>query len=195
MMVVWLLIIFYMIYFGTPVSNTEVYNKAASEDMEAKVATIRIVGSSALAGESIDHSDYDPYHWRFYLLLKPGEGKNPAISFDMVPGGDGQTGALIVTSRDSEWSKSADSFTYDIEAKGGLTPAAFLDQYVQRGRHRFRFNEQGKGCRLHTLIVLRDMEEVGYAASDGSTQFEEWIAFLATEVSNMISEWVEGLYY
>lgn len=164
--------------------------RATSEDLASPVACIRLVGSASRPSEL--------YHWRVYLVLKSESESDleKSVIFDMTPGADAQTGFLLVTTRPQNMTSSVYSDRYDIPVASGFTASTLWEVYAANGRLKFRFSDEGTGCRTHTATIVGDLETNKFVAAGSMNGFRKWIDSMALEKPDSIpAEWDQGTYY
>jgi hypothetical protein len=130
-----------------------------------------------LAAQSISIVGYpvDPsvasgvLHWHLFLSLQGGHH----VSVDMPPvGADGRTGVLIMRSLEgtSDGGEPVAKFSREAE-QSDTTAQAVLDLLIARGRNKYRYTDDGSGCRYWCEVVLGDLEEMGLVAKGSGAEF------------------------
>jgi hypothetical protein len=67
--------------------------------------------------------------------------------------------------------------------------------YQAKGLDRFRFNEQGSGCRSYSRRVLVEMEIDGLVAPGTGDRLEDWAKEMREKLPDNVPEiWDQGTY-
>lgn len=123
---------------------TTLYAKSyKSEDGDRAIRVIRLVGTS----DTATTADARVLHYRFYCELDTSEPR--AVSIDMTPGADGRTGVLYIAGVGRVNTESALPvwIAFEVVPMKPITVAELVQFYKTKGLDRFRFNEEGAGCR------------------------------------------------
>jgi hypothetical protein len=115
-------------------------------------------------------------HW---IILLKVEGGNHVV-LDMAPvGSDGRNGVLIVRSEGEAKDLTANAITlfnagFGLET-ANITAKGVIDWLISQRRNRYRFMDDGSGCRYWCETVLADMEAERIVSSDSSHDFVRFI--------------------
>lgn len=109
----------------------------------------------AVVGHSLAHND-QVQHWCLYF-----QGDGCCVRTDMSVGGDGYTGIMLVSKHDYLVSDRATKTELVTMTGSGTKVGAFLDVILRAGYERYRFTNEGLGCRHWVKTVLRGFADEG----------------------------------
>jgi len=151
---------------------------------------IRLVGTSGTATTA----DARVFHYRFYCELDTSEPR--AVSIDMTPGADGRTGVLYIAGTGRVNTESALWIAFEVIPTKPITVSELLQFYKTKGFDRFRFNEEGAGCRSYSKNVLAGLESDCYVPTGTEARLVQWSDEKRKLFPENIPErWDEGEYY
>ncbi|KIM19702.1 hypothetical protein M408DRAFT_182657 [Serendipita vermifera MAFF 305830] len=124
-----------------------------------------------LTGSPVTSDKNSVLHWRIYVV----EHSRRATVFDLTPGGsDGRTGVLMVKGVNRSASQSSKAEVV-FQATKTATVAEVLGKLQSLGRTRYRYTDDGSGCRYWCETVLQDLVNEGYVGGDASATFDAFI--------------------
>ncbi|KAL4245362.1 hypothetical protein ABKN59_009477 [Abortiporus biennis] len=112
-------------------------------------------------------------HWRIYLEVPDQK----SVSLDMTPGGDGQTGLILVQSR-SYANTENKLVSFSASASVDMTVEQVMGIIRSNKREFYRFTSQGTGCRWWCRTILNDLEKIGAVAPQSTAHFDNYLHFL-----------------
>lgn len=117
-------------------------------------STLAVVGHE-LVGNA------DVLHWCIYF-----QSESRSVRIDMSVGADGITGILIISNNETLVSDRERKTIYFPIPTEGTKVGSFLDVIFGNGYERYKFTEQGFGCRHWVKIVLRAFIDADLAQGD-----------------------------
>lgn len=130
------------------------------------IAHITFAGSSSYGGGL--------YHWRFYAAVS----KTTSVLFDIIPGADGQTGVVMVSSKPTNTTTAEQHSSHTIQVAKEFTIEQLIGWIGLNNLDRYRFTPEGTGCRHWCVEILKRMEGDDVVPTGSTDQF---VSFLAAE--------------
>jgi len=117
------------------------------------------------------------FHWHFVLNLR--EFPDQSVVLDMTPGGsDGNTGILMASSQKILRPACLDGCLltrgFTIRDSSQITVQGLINKLTSEGLTRYRYNDQGMGCRWWCEVVMRKLEDDGYVEEGTVTGLDQW---------------------
>jgi len=140
------------------------YNKAT--DGVANVTSIVVTGTTAGATTS----NKNVFHWRLYLVIG-----TRSVVFDLTPGGDGQTGLLMVVSKVATGTTSRNAITYAVKPTANTNVQKYLDFIIANKLDKYKFDSTGSGCRWWCTVVLQKFEAAKLIDAGSAAAYVAWV--------------------
>ena len=118
----------------------------------------------------------------------------------MTPGGsDGVTGILMVSSQDGLRPACSDeclrTCEVAVQTSSRTTVQGLVEKFVSGRFTRYRYNDQGMGCRWWCEVVIRKLEEDGYVEEGTVSSLERWWLDAAANDQRIPFASVKGSFY
>jgi len=146
---------------------------------DATLAKIVVTGTVAEYSTTFDGGDELAvyFHWHFILHLR--EFPHQSVVLDMTPGGlDGNTGILMASSQNTLQPACSDrcllTREFTIQGSSQVTVQGLIDKLTSEGLTRYRYNDQGMGCRWWCEVVIQKLEDDGYVEEGTVTGLDQW---------------------
>ena len=138
------------------------------------------------------------FHWHLSLHLREFPAQTTAL--DMTPGGlDGNTGILMASTQATLWPAGSDGCLltreYTVQSSSQITVQGLVDKLTSEGLTRYRFNDQGMGCRWWCEVVMQKLEDVGYVEKGTVTDLDRWWLNSAAKDPRIPSATIKGSFY
>lgn len=142
------------------------FMKSVQESDRAKT-----VQSILVAGSPADQSTtFGILHWTLFLKIGP----TTSVNLNMQPGMDLITGILIGSSM--EYSSGLPSTAeFLLESTHNFTVDEFIQLLVSKGYTKYRFNEEGLGCRYWCAEVIRLLENQSWVGQGSTAELEAYV--------------------
>ncbi|KZT00691.1 uncharacterized protein LAESUDRAFT_800851, partial [Laetiporus sulphureus 93-53] len=82
------------------------------------------------------------HHWRFYLHIE-----DRSVLIDIVPGGDGRTGVLMVVSKPYARTRAKVALQFDVTPSPGTSVQQYIDFIIKHNLDKYKYDVDGNGCR------------------------------------------------
>lgn len=113
-----------------------------------------------------------PLHWRIFLQMS-----ETSVILNMTTDerpGDPLIGTLHIQSKDYQITENRQGI-FIPQMKIPITVGQFIEVLLKKGRARYMYNENGRGCRWWCETVLEDMVAVGLFDSSSIRNFRKYI--------------------
>jgi len=188
-----------------PISDKTLWVKLFDGRSDVEITDIHVTGSTpgsnarppASPGSTMSDEDHPVrFHWRFYLHLR-GFSKESVI-LDMTPGGlDPHIGVLMVNSK-SIYKTTASTFLVRevaVSSSNPITVRALVNMLVSSGLTRYKFDDQGQGCRWWCEVVMQKLEDSGYVEEGTVAGLDQWWKDVAASDSRVPATQIRGSFY
>lgn len=149
----------------------------SSEYAENKALIVRQI---ALCGIPVTSSKDAVCHWRVYLVISDSQ----SVMLDMRPCGAGNVdpmiGILDIDPKEDDITNESVA-EYRVDTLMDVSVDTVVSVLRGFGRHHYRFDETGSGCRFWCSIALSDMEKVKIVAAGSTEGFHAKVAKLHEE--------------
>lgn len=134
--------------------------------------------------------DATVYHWFIRARIKQNSGKDgdedisaTVVVFNIVPGADGRTGVLIVTSESANTpnsdSNSEKKIIYSVKLSSSpseqIKISTLLNLLLTNELDKYIYDELGSGCRWWCTVVLQVAESEGVIEKGSLDGFEKFV--------------------
>jgi len=137
-------------------------------DLDNLVRSLHII-----AYENMSPDEDRANHW--YAHLEIDECRSVKIDMMGGDGDDGRTGFLVLESKKYPYTNKA-VFKVTVPIRSHLTVKDFADLLFEKGRERYRFTEEIRGCAYWTLTAVTDWAEAGMIDESTIAQVKEGIS-------------------
>ncbi|KAH7884141.1 hypothetical protein F5I97DRAFT_1898812 [Phlebopus sp. FC_14] len=134
----------------------------------AVVQQYTISGSPVIVGDPSS-----VLHWRIFVKCAYGD-YSCTVKLDLIPGQDGRTGVLMVTTVPYELSSSSAAHVSH-HATTPITIDQLLQTLQQRYRDRYMYDDTGSGCRYWCRTVLQDLEVLRLVSAGACQEFDGYV--------------------
>jgi len=141
------------------------YNR--DRDHNIRVVDVALVGSP----HSNSRWRNSALHWRIFLLLSV---PRRSVILDMRPVDGTSQGTLYITSRDYQLTNNRLG-VFQAEATASFSVGTLINTLLDRGFAKYRYNENGAGCRYWCETVLRDMASQHLVGDSRPRAFQRFI--------------------
>ncbi|KAG8767386.1 hypothetical protein FRC19_001539 [Serendipita sp. 401] len=146
-------------------SDPNVVYIGSREMLSSPILSFRITGSP------VDPQNTNSVlHWHCYCLVSA----EAAVMVDMIPGGDTRTGVLSVKYVNPV-SSSGSSADIVLHSQVVVTTADVISLLTRLGRTRYKYSDDGSGCRFWCCTILQDLKDNGYVQQDAVETFDAFI--------------------
>jgi len=178
-------------------SDQTLWVKLESGHSDATVTKILVTGTATEYPTTFDGAGglavY--FHWQLFLHLRefPAQG----VVMDMTPGADGRTGLLMVSSKVGLRSASQVFRSHEVKVLGSnpITVQGLVDELTSGGLTRYRFNDQGMGCRWWCEVSMQKLEDNGYVEEGTVADLDQWWLDCAAHDPRIPSAKIKGSFY
>ncbi|RDX44339.1 hypothetical protein OH76DRAFT_1359727 [Lentinus brumalis] len=125
-------------------------------DKNCVVTTITVTAS----GTVITSDEPNVFHWRMYLGLSmfPVVSRSKGVLLDMIPTNP-PIGTLVVSSKDTASSRAHNKVELSIATVGSPTVAQIVQLFIEKGMHRYNFDDTGSGCLYWTATGIQHLQD------------------------------------
>ena len=149
-----------------------VFNKFLVPEDRGRVLSSITVTSSGETSTVVDQPHF--WHWDVYLVLEPSAlVKSRSVQLSIIPTNP-PVGTLMITSREALGSEEFAKVELSIQVVGTPRVEQVIDLLVEKGMHRYHFDDTGAGCLFWIFVSLQQLADAGFVESSAVVKLREF---------------------
>jgi len=164
------------------------------EDSTETVTTVTLAGSpnDSAYGTTHANSGANPnYHFRIFLGIDGG-----SVTLDCTPSNGGGVPAIVIVKSNGYRISESASLSVRSPCSLGVTVQGVIDLVIINGLHRYKFDNEGRGCRFWCRRVIQVLEAHQFVPRGAEERFTQGAATWAVAQPDRVpAGWYEGRFY